>query len=123
MRHLLHHAEQRHSPPDEQLLRYHNGKPITARHYDHLWTRIGEHLPWVATQHITTHWLRHTTLTWVERTFSYATARAYAGHRAHASGTTATYVKANRHESTAALSALTQEPHPLLTTEPQPHHP
>ncbi|WP_433716659.1 tyrosine-type recombinase/integrase [Nocardia sp. CA-084685] len=80
MRHLLHHAEQRHSPPDGQLLRYRNGKPITARRYDHLWTRIGEHLPWVATQHITSHWLRHTTLTWVEHTFGYATARTYAGH-------------------------------------------
>ncbi|WP_433714028.1 hypothetical protein ACQP2U_07650 [Nocardia sp. CA-084685] len=44
-------------------------------------------------------------------------------HRTHASGTTATYVKANLHEITAALTALTQEPHPLLTAEPQPHHP
>jgi hypothetical protein len=26
------------------------------------------------------HWLRHTTLTWVERNFGYAVARAYAGH-------------------------------------------
>ena len=29
---------------------------------------------------ISTHWLRHTTLTWVERNFGYAVARAYAGH-------------------------------------------
>jgi hypothetical protein len=41
--------------------------------YDHLWTCIGRHLPWVATQQISTHWLRHTTLTWVERNFGYAT--------------------------------------------------
>jgi hypothetical protein len=34
----------------------------------------------VATQQISTHWLRHTTLTWVERNFGYAIARAYAGH-------------------------------------------
>ncbi|MCP2297581.1 Site-specific recombinase XerD [Nocardia amikacinitolerans] len=122
MRHLLRHAEQRGSPPHEQLLRYRNTKPITTRRYDHLWTRIGEHLPWVATQHITTHWLRHTTLTWVERTFGYALARAYAGHHTRKThGTTATYVKANLYEITAALTALTREPHPLLLTN-QPNH-
>ncbi|WP_433522646.1 tyrosine-type recombinase/integrase [Nocardia pseudovaccinii] len=119
IRHLLRHAEQRGSPPTEQLLRYRNTKPITARRYDHLWARIGEHLPWVATQHITTHWLRHTTLTWVERTFGYATARTYAGHHTRKThGTTATYVKADLYEIAAALSALTQEPHPLVTAEP-----
>ncbi|MET8873325.1 hypothetical protein [Nocardia sp. NPDC004604] len=51
---------------------------------------------WVATQNITTHWLRHTTLTWVERTFGYTTARAYAGHHTHTSGTTATDVKSKQ---------------------------
>ncbi len=55
-----------------QLLRYRNGQPITYRRYDHLWVRIGEHLPWVYVQQISTHWLRHTTLTWVERNFGYA---------------------------------------------------
>jgi integrase/recombinase XerC len=48
------------------------------RHY--LWRRLGRHLLWVAPQQISTHWLRHTTLTWVERNFGYAVARAYAGH-------------------------------------------
>jgi hypothetical protein len=43
--------------------------PITSRRYDHLWTRIGTQLPWVRTQQISTHWIRHTTLTWVERNF------------------------------------------------------
>jgi len=42
--------------------------------------QAGKHLPWVATQQVTAHWLRHTTLTWVERNFGSATARAYAGH-------------------------------------------
>lgn len=62
------------------MLRYTNGTPITTRRYDHLWKRIGTHLAWVATQQISTHWLRHTTLTWVERNYGYAIARAYAGH-------------------------------------------
>ena len=40
-------------------LRYADGRPITSRRYDHLWCRIGRHLPWVATQGISTHWIRH----------------------------------------------------------------
>jgi len=114
MTHLLHHAETRGAPPISQLLRYTNGQPITNRRYDHLWNRIGTHLPWVATQQISTHWLRHTTLTWVERNFGYATARAYAGHTdtPHAA-TTATYVKATLPEIAQALASLTGESHPL----------
>ena len=115
MTHLLAHAERRQSSPGEPLLRYTNGRPITTRRYDHLWTRLGRHLPWVATQQVSTHWLRYTTLTWVERNFSYATARAYAGHfDGHGMvGTTATYVRAGIHEVATALAALTGEPHPL----------
>ena len=60
MTHLLHHGDERHAPRGGQLLRYRSGKPITARRYDHLWQRLGEHLSWVATQQISTHWLRHT---------------------------------------------------------------
>src|SRR6476659_8028098 len=99
MTHLVAHANERNAQANGRLLRYRDGKPITHRRYDHLWQRIGANLPWVATQQISTHWLRHTTLTWVERNFGYAVARAYAGHadNAHAS-TTATYVRASLHE-------------------------
>lgn len=114
MVHLQHHAESREAPTNGQLLRYTNGRPITRRRFDHLWDRIGKALPWVATQQISTHWLRHTTLTWVERNFGYAIARAYAGHTDNANaGTTATYVRANIPEIAAALATLTGEPHPL----------
>jgi integrase/recombinase XerC len=115
MRHLLIHSEERGGgDANGQLLRYRNGKPITTRRYDHLWLRIGKHLPWVATQQISTHWLRHTTLTWVERNFSYAVARAYAGHNGkNDAGTTSTYVRADVYEVARALAALTGEAHPL----------
>ncbi|MFY1583546.1 tyrosine-type recombinase/integrase [Micromonospora sp. WMMD734] len=115
MRHLQRHAEERQAPARGQLLRYRNGQPITYRRYDHLWVRIGEHLPWVWVQQISTHWLRHTTLTWVERNFGYAVARAYAGHADSGGdvGTTTTYVRASLQEVAAALAALTNEPHPL----------
>jgi site-specific recombinase XerD len=121
MAYLQHHAEHRHAPANGQLLRYSNGKPITTRRYDHLWVRIGHHLPWVATQQISTHWLRHTTLTWVERNFGYAVARAYAGHTdSNNAGTTATYVRASLAEIATALAALTGEPHPLALGESRP---
>jgi len=119
MARLTEHGRERHAPSDGQLLRYASGRPITYRRYDHLWTRIGRHLPWVATQQISMHWIRHTTLTWVERNFGYAVARAYAGHTDGGSetGATSTYVRASLGEVTAALAALTGEPHPLATTE------
>jgi integrase len=121
---LVAHADERGAPPDGQLLRYGSARPITRRRYDCIWRRVGQRLPWVARQGITTHWLRHTTLTWVERNFGYAVARAYAGHAEQSgsdAGTTSTYVKATVAEVAAALSALTGEPHPLAepTTDEQ----
>lgn len=114
MSYLLAHAEDRGaSHPEAQLLRYRNGEPITKRRYDHLWDRIGRHVPWVRTQGISTHWLRHTTLTWVERHFGYGTAHAFAGHHDRSDNATTTYIKADIHDIATALAALTGEPHPL----------
>jgi len=103
------------APSSEPALRYRTGRPITGRRYDSLWDRIGRHLPWVAQQGITAHWLRHTTLTWVERTFGYAVAHAYAGHTDNTADTraTITYIRASLEEVAHALAALTGEPHPL----------
>ena len=120
MARLVQHGQERHAPRDGQLLRYADGRPVTSRRYDHLWTRIGRHLPWARTQQISMHWIRHTTLTWVERNFGYAVARAYAGHTDGGSGeggATSTYVRASLSEVAAALAALTSEPHPLATPE------
>ena len=95
--------------------------PITTRRYDHLWQRLGKHLPWVAAQQVSTHWLRHTTLTWVERNFSYAIARAYAGHTGkNDAGTTSTYVRADIDEVATALAALDRRTAPPRQSG-QPH--
>jgi hypothetical protein len=40
---LTQHAHDRHAPTDGQLLRYHHGRPITRRRYDHLWSWLGTH--------------------------------------------------------------------------------
>jgi site-specific recombinase XerD len=113
---IAHYGERGNNHPDEQLLRYRNGRPITRRRYDYLWCRLSRHLPWVATQQISIHWLRHTTLTWVERHFGYGVARAFAGHNGkNDGGTTSTYVRADIHEVATALAALTGEDHPLAS--------
>jgi integrase/recombinase XerC len=66
------------------------------------------------------HWIRHTTLTWVERNFGYAVAEAYAGHEdnrrgSRSMGAMATYVRAGLPE---VATALTGEPHPLAIKNP-----
>ncbi|MEW2508290.1 tyrosine-type recombinase/integrase [Amycolatopsis sp. NPDC047767] len=122
MSQLLAHAEERGAThPDGPLLRYRTGEPITKRRYDHLWDRLGRHIPSIRTQNISTHWLRHTTLTWVERHFGYATAHAFAGHADASDSATITYIKADLTDIATALQILTSEPHPLARqalTEP-----
>jgi integrase len=113
-RHLLDVAISRGAlPPADALLRYRNGRALTSRRYDHLWKRLGEQLPWVAAHGISTHWLRHTTLTWVERHFGYGIARAYAGHTDSTGPATTAYIKADIHDVATALAAMTGQPHPL----------
>ncbi|MEV6524532.1 tyrosine-type recombinase/integrase [Longispora sp. NPDC051575] len=108
--------------PTDKLLRYRNGQAITSRRYDHLWKRIGERVPWVAVQGISTHWLRHTTLTWVERHFGYGVARAYAGHTDSVGPATTTYIKADLQAVAAALAGMTGQPHPLAASTEPPWH-
>jgi hypothetical protein len=115
---VTHYQQRSDGNPDGQLLRYRNGRPVGRRRYDHLFQRLGTYLPWVATQQISIHWIRHTTLTWVEHNISAAVAHAYAGHSdGNDSGTTAVYVKATRQEVAQALEALTGEPHPLAAVD------
>jgi integrase len=117
---LAEHAQARgaHLPADG-LLRFRHGARLTYRRYDHLWHRLGERLPWFAAQGVSTHWLRHTTLTWVERHFGYGIARAYAGHTDSTGAATTTYIKADLQAVATALAAMTGQPHPLaITTGP-----
>ncbi|MFE9751461.1 tyrosine-type recombinase/integrase [Saccharothrix saharensis] len=117
MEHLLHHARDRGARDEEdRVLRFANGAAVTPHHYNWLWKRLHKLVASARVSGISTHWLRHTTLTWVERNFGYAVARAYAGHAVPKSsqyGVTQVYVKAGLEEVAAALQALTGEPHPL----------
>jgi len=94
----------------DALLRFRDGRAVTSRRYDHLWYRLGPQLPWVAAQGITTDWLRHTTLTWVERHFGYCVARA--GHT-DSTGSATTYINGQLYEVATALAAMTGQLHTL----------
>ena len=96
--------------PDDRLLRYRDGRALTSRRYDHLWKQLGDRLPWLAAQGISTHWLRHTTLNWVERHYGYGIARAYAGHTDSNGAATTTYIKAHLPAVAPALSPIPGDP-------------
>ena len=114
--HLLqHHIVSRGAAADQSLLRTRTGRPVGRRRYDTLFGHLYKALPWAAAQQVSAHWLRHTTLTWVERHYGYSIALAYAGHKETPSdaGTTARYTKATLEEVATALTGLTAESHPL----------
>ncbi|MEU4841852.1 tyrosine-type recombinase/integrase [Nocardia testacea] len=118
MQRILEHVEARGGPEvTRQVFRYRDGKPVGRRRLDYVFTRFRRFLPWAAALGISAHWIRHTTLTFVERQFGIAVARAYAGHEDGRSGIgpiTLTYTKAGLLDVIEALVALTGEPHPLL---------
>ncbi|WP_053718033.1 site-specific integrase [Saccharothrix sp. NRRL B-16348] len=120
MEHLLHHARDRGArDEDDGVLRYADGTALARPHYEKLWRRVGRYVESVRVLGVSTHWLRHTTLTWVERNFGYAVARAYAGHavpKFNLHGVTQVYVKAGIEEVATALQAMTGERHPLAST-------
>jgi integrase len=98
------------------VLRYRDGRPVGVAHLDNLFERIRKFLPWASSVGVSAHWVRHTTLTFVEREFGMAVSSAYAGHqdRPGSGPTTLTYTKASLLDVVEALVALTGEAHPLL---------
>jgi hypothetical protein len=115
---LAAHAEARGAClPDDALLRRTDHQPMSPRRYGTLWERVRAALPWAEALGISVHWLRHTTITWVERRYGYPVARTYAGHTDIASAPTATFARSRVGEIAAALAALTGEPHPLAASE------
>ncbi|WP_433678670.1 tyrosine-type recombinase/integrase [Nocardia sp. CA-119907] len=113
MAELSYHGSSRGAVPGERLLRYRSTKPITDRRYAYLFERIGQHVPTVESHGITVHWIRHTTLRFVERNFGKAVAQAYGGHFDRFQSANDIYTRAGIEEIAEALELLTGEPHPL----------
>lgn len=54
------HIDERGPLEDQPLLRYRNGRQAGRRRYGYLFDRLGKTLPWLGTQQVSAHWLRHT---------------------------------------------------------------
>ncbi|MGI8515831.1 MAG: tyrosine-type recombinase/integrase [Acidimicrobiia bacterium] len=65
-----------------------------------------QHLPWAAELGVSAHWMRHTTLTDIERIAGVRVAAAYAGHSDRTFGVTGTYTKASPEELRLAHARL-----------------
>jgi integrase/recombinase XerC len=91
------------------------GAPMTAKRFEVLFRRLRRVLPWANDIGLSAHWLRHTTLTWCERSHGLAVARAYAGHRG--GPITLTYTKADFGDVARALVSLTGQPHPAANPD------
>ena len=77
-----HHAyAERPGDPTTPLILKPNGKGITGRKFDSLFSRIHKYAPWSANPAITAHWLRHTTLQELDFVAPRKVVAAYAGHR------------------------------------------
>jgi integrase len=87
--------------------------PLSSKRFETLWKRLGKALPWVSAKGVSGHYLRHTVLTWVDRTSGHSVARAYAGHSA--GDTTDSYTKVDFAEIVNAHSSITGKLHPLQT--------
>lgn len=66
--------------PEGPLLRQRSGRGLTTRRYDALFGRIKRHLPWARQLGLSSHFMRHTTLTDIELATDTKVAAAYAGH-------------------------------------------
>jgi integrase/recombinase XerC len=87
---------------------------LTRRQLDGLWTRVRRQVPWAKEMGVSSHWLRHYSITQVNHIAGYACAAAFAGH-ALTAGATASYVKVGLPEVAAAFSRLWGEPHPAAS--------
>jgi integrase len=102
--------------PTDSVFRYRigakfSGCPMTSRRIDTIWKRLRNELPWVEERRVSSHVIRHTTLTFVDRFVSPTVARKYAGHGRR--NVTETYTQADGDEVAGALEVVFGRPHPL----------
>lgn len=99
----------------DPVFRYHpdaagRGAPMKAKRFETLWKRIAKELKWVDDEGISSHWIRHSTLTWVDRVASPTVASKYAGHGPN--NVTGVYTKVRLDEISKAHEALFGQFHP-----------
>lgn len=103
--------------PGDPLFRYQPhgteiGAPLTAKRFETLWRRLRMELPWAEKIGVSSHWIRHTTITWVDRASNPTIAQAFAGHTP--ASITASYSKPGAQELANVLAMLTGTEPPQL---------
>lgn len=107
--HLMHrlvaHADTRAHPGCGRVLHRQDGGHLNGKWFENFAKRI-QQLPWASELGVSAHWLRHTTLTDIERVAGVRVAAAYAGHADNSLGVTGMYTKASPEELRAAHARL-----------------
>jgi integrase len=96
--------------PTDPVFRYHpnaqgRGNPMQAKRFEILWKRIRKELAWAEEKGVSSHWIRRTTVTWIDRAFNSTMAQAFAGHTP--ASVTAGYSIPTPEELAATHAALT----------------
>jgi site-specific recombinase XerD len=99
------HAGARHSGC-ERVFHYRSGACLTRRRIESMFARVQRELPWARAMGVSLHWLRHTTLTDVDRLAGSRVAAAYAGHSDAATGVIGAYTKVSFEELQAVHHQL-----------------
>lgn len=86
------------NPAEPKLLKYGNGSPIGANFWHAQFQRLDAERPWAAEIDMGPHYLRHTTLTDVERIAGTAVSRRFGTHAPSARDAHRVYTKASRTE-------------------------
>ncbi len=117
---LAHAAERGATSADDAVFRYRprpgelTGAPLSRRRYNTPFERVQAELPWAKRLGVSTHWLRHTAGTAMERAGGVAVAAKFLGHE-HGHNATFTYIRAVASEVCDAFSIRTGEQDPLAT--------
>lgn len=102
--------------PTDSVFRFGGNKsgvyrPLTSRHIDTMWARLRKQLPWVEEGNLSSHALRRSILTVVERYTSPSVARRFAGHSQR--NVTEGYTEASDVEVAKAHQLIFGSTHPL----------
>ena len=87
------------------ILHRNDGAHLNDKWFEGFGHRI-QQIPWAAELGFTAHWIRHTTITDIERIAGVRVAAAYAGHADGNFGATGTYTKASFEELRQAHTRL-----------------
>lgn len=102
--------------PSDSVFRYGEqsksaNQPMTSRRIDTMWARLRKELPWLEERNVSSHSIRRSILTLVERRTSTAVTRAFAGHGQ--TQVTDGYTEADGNEVARAHQAIFGRVHPL----------